>query len=79
MSGIDLSCRDFTACTSTNCSSLKKSKVKAIFFRELVLFCKKLSEFCCDNVDSCFIIDVFKRSKKGEDYFSAYLDVERNE
>ena len=77
MSGVDLNCRDFVICTSTNYSSLKKSKVKAIFFRELVLFCKKLSEFCCDNVDSYFIIDVFKRCKRGEDYFSAYLDIDR--
>ena len=79
MSGIDLDCTDFTVCTFTNCSSLKKRKVKAIFFRELVLFCKTLSKFCCNNVDSCFIIDVFKRYKRGEDYFSAYLDIERSE
>ena len=79
MSGIDLNCGEFTVYTSTNCSNLKKSNVKAIFFRELVLFCKKLSEFCCDYVDSYFIIDVFQRYKRGEDYFSAYLNIERNE
>ena len=66
MSGIDVNRRDFTACTSANCSDLKKSKVKAIFFRD-----------CCNNVDTYFIIDVFKRYKRGEDYFSAYLDIGR--
>ena len=76
---IDLNCGEFTVCTSTNCSNLRKSNVKAIFFRELVLFCEKLSEFCCDYVDSYFIIDVFQRYKRGEDYFSAYLNIERNE
>ena len=77
MSGIDMSCRDFTVCTSTNCSSLKKSKIKAMFLRELVDFCKILSEFCCNNVDPYFIIDVFKRYKRGEDYFSTYLGINR--
>ena len=60
MSGIDVNCRDFTACTTKNCSGLEKIKVKAIFFRELVDFCIKLSQFCCKNVNSHFIIDVFK-------------------
>ena len=57
MSGNDLNCRDFTVCTSKHYSNLKKSKVKVIFFRELVEFCKNLSVFCCDNVDSYFIIE----------------------
>ena len=42
------------------------SKVKAIFFKKLVFFCKKLS------------IDVFKRYKTDKDYFSDNLDIERN-
>ena len=70
-------CRDFTVCTSTYCSSLKKSKIKAIFFRELVGFCKILSDFHCDIVDPYFIIDVFKIYERGEDFFSTYLGIDR--
>ena len=58
---------------------MKISKVRAIFFRELVAFCKKLCEVSCDNFDPNFIIDVFKKYKKGENYFSEYLGLERNE
>ena len=76
MSGIDMYCRDFTARTTENCSGLGKIKVKAIFFREMVDFCIKLSEFCFKNVNSEFITDVPKRYKKGEYYFSSYLDIE---
>ena len=77
MSGIDSNCWDFTVRTSKSCSHLKKSKIKAIFFRELVEFCENLSEFCCDNVDLCFIIDVFKKYEKGVDFFSTFLEIER--
>ena len=76
MSGIDMNCRDFTARTTENCSGLGKIKVKAIFFREMFDFSIKLSEFCFKNVNSEFIIDVPKRYKKGEYYFSSYLDIE---
>ena len=76
ISGIDMNCRDFTARTTENCSGLGKIKVKAIFFREMIDFCIKLSEFCFKNVNSEFIIDVPKRYKKGEYYYSSYLDIE---
>ena len=76
MSDLEGNCTSFTVCTSKNCLRLKKNKIKAIFFRELVKFCKKISEFCCKNVNSDFIIDVFKRYKRGEYYFSCYLDIE---
>ena len=74
MSVIDMnSCTYFTVWTYENCLGLKKkNKVEEIFFRELVEFCKKLSEFYCENVDSYFITDVFKRYRKGVDFFSAY-------
>ena len=42
----------------------------------MVDFCKNLSEFCCSNVHPYFIIDVFKRCKRGKDYFSTCLDIE---
>ena len=61
MPGIDLNCRNFTCCTTENCPGLGKVRIKVIFFRELVEFCKKLSEFCCENVNPDFIIDVFKK------------------
>ena len=67
MTGIDANCRDFTVCTPKKCLNLKISKVRATFFGELVVFCKKLSEVSCDNFDPKFIIDVFKKYKKGED------------
>ena len=67
MTGIDASCRDFTVCTSKKCLNLKISKVRATFFGELVVFWKTLFEVSCDNLDPKFIIDVFKKYKKGED------------
>ena len=72
-------CTNYTGCTYKNCLRLRKNKIEEIFFRELVESHKKLSEFCCDNVDPCFVIDVFKRYRKGVDFFSEYLDIERNE
>ena len=66
-------------CTSKNCLNLKISKVRTIVLRELVVFWKKLSEVSCDNFDPKFIIDIFKKCKKGEDYFSKHLDFEGNE
>ena len=79
MTGIDANCRDFAVCTSKNSLNLKISKVRTIFFRELAVFCKKLCQISYDNFDPKFIIDVFKKYKKGEDYFSKHLDIERNE
>ena len=66
VSGVDADCIEFTACSSTKCSNPEMNKVKAIFFKKLVFFCKKLS------------IDVFKRYKTNKDYFSDNLDIERN-
>ena len=79
VTSIDANCREFAVCTSKNCLNLKISKVRAIFFRGLVVFCKKLSEVSCDNFDPNFIIDVFKKYKKVENYFSEYLGLERND
>ena len=45
----------------------------------MVDFCIKLSEFCRKNINSDFIIDVFKIYKRGEDYFSGYLDIENEQ
>ena len=79
VSGIGVNCRNVTVSSSTSCSSLKIIKARVIFFRELVVFCKKLSEISCDNFDPSFTIDDFKKYKNGEDYFSKYLDIKRNE
>ena len=40
-SGIMANCIDFTTCTPQNCLNLKINRVKAIFFRELVVFFAK--------------------------------------
>ena len=43
LSGVTGDCRRYTACTSKNCSNMKINKIKAIFFREIVCFCKRLA------------------------------------
>ena len=77
--GVDLDCRKYTVCSSKNCSNLKIRRVREVFCRELVVFCKTLSKVSCSTFDAYFIIDVFKGYKRGEDYFSPYLVIERNE
>lgn len=52
-------------------------RVRIIYYTELVFFYKKLSEVSCSDVNSAFVIDVFKGYKKGVDYFSSYLEIER--
>ena len=52
-------------------------RVRVIYYTELVFFYKKLSEVSCSNVNSVFVIDVFKGYKKGVDYFTSYLEIER--
>ena len=52
-------------------------RVMVIYYTELVFFYKKLPEVSCSNVNSVFVIDVFKGYKKGVDYFSSYLEIER--
>ena len=77
LSGVTGDCRKYTACTSKNCPSIKINKIKAIFFREIVYFCKRLAEFSSLSVNSQFIIDVFNTYKRGEDFFTKYLEIER--
>ena len=42
VSSIGVNCRNFTVSSSTNCSNLKIIKARVIFFRELVVFCRKI-------------------------------------
>lgn len=79
VSGIDLDCRKYTVCTSKNCSNSKIRKVKVVFHRELVVFYKNLSNALCSTFDPYFIIDIFKGHKRGKNYFSPYLVIERKE
>ena len=59
LSGVTGDCRKYTAYTSKTCPSMKINKIKAIFFREILCFCKRLAEFPSLSVNSQFIIDVF--------------------
>ena len=77
LSGVTGDCRKYTACTSKNCPNMKLNKIKAIFFGEIVCFCETLAEFLSLSVNSQFIIDVFNTCKRGEDFFTKYLEIER--
>ena len=57
VSGVTGDCRRNTACTSKNCSNMKINKIKAIFFKEIVCFCRRLAEFSSLSVNSQFIND----------------------
>ena len=77
LSGVTGDCRKYTAYTSKTCPSMKINKIKAIFFREILCFCKRLAEFPGLSVNSQFIIDVFNTYKRrGEDFFTKYLEIE---
>ena len=58
---------------------MKINKIKAIFFREIVCFCKRLAEFSSLSVNPQFINDVFITYKRGEDFFTKYLEIEKYE
>ena len=58
---------------------MKINEIKAIFFREIVCFCRRLAEFSSLSVNSQFINDVVTIQKRGEDFFTKYLEIEKCE
>lgn len=77
MHDINSNCRDYTVCTSANCSGLKKNKVRSILFQETVSF-YKLTEFSSLSVNPYYIIDVFNTYQRGLDFDNQYLEIERD-
>ena len=72
-------CRDVTTCTKEKCSGLKRKVIKNLFCKKLVKFCLCISSDSCKNVNHSFIHDVYKTYKKNRDFFSCFLDIDRNE
>lgn len=66
--------RKYIVCTSSNCPNLKISKVKAVFFSELVNLCRELQTFSCLSINPYFIIDVFG-TVKSQYFFGQYLEM----
>lgn len=77
LTGISAEGRKHTVCTSSICFSQRKNKVKAVLLKELVDIWKNLTEFSCFNVNPDFIVEAFETYKRGLDYFSQYLEIER--
>lgn len=65
--------RKYIVCTSSNCPNLKISKVKAVFFSELVNLCRELQNVHV-HVNPYFIIDVFG-TVKSQYFFGQYLEM----
>ena len=76
ISGVNLNCREYTP---QNCSGLKRKKIRAIFYKRLVEFSLNLAHVSCENVDPNFIFDVYQSYQRGRDYFSSFLEFDRNE
>ena len=79
LSSVRGSCRSLTTCTSENCPSLKSKAIKAVSYKRLVEFCLYLVRSSCKNVSSNFIRDVYNSYKRGRDFFSCFLEFDRNE
>lgn len=73
---INSNCRDYTVCTSANCSGLNENKVRSILFEETVCI-YKLTEFSSLSVNPYYIIDVFNSYQGGLDFDNQYLEIER--
>ena len=73
--GIEVDCRKNTYCGRDNCYNMKITKVRTVFFKEVVFPRKKIVKCSCLHVNSYFIIDTYKTYKKGRDYFSDYLEI----
>ena len=71
--------RTATACTKENCSGLKHKVIKTFSCKRLVEFCLCISIDSCKNVNHSFIHNVYKTYKKNRDFFSCFLDIDRNE
>ena len=76
ISGVNLNCREYTP---QNCSGLKRKKIRAIFYKRLVEFSLNLAHVSFENVDPNFIFDVYQSYQRGRDYFSSFLEFDRNE
>ena len=68
-----------TACTSENCQGLKSKAIKAAFYKMLVEFSLYLVRSSCKNVNPNFICDVYNSYKRSRDFFSCFLEFDRNE
>ena len=51
---------------------MKINKIKAVFFRQLVILCKVWTEISCFIVKVDFVNYIFNNYKKGIDDFSNY-------
>ena len=79
LSGATGDCRRYTACASKNCSNMKLNKIKAIFFREILCFCKRLAAISSLSVNLQFINYVFITYKRDEDFFTEFIEIEKYE
>ena len=77
ISNVKDNCRTATACTNENCSGLKRKVIKTFFYKRLVELC--FSKDYCRNVNHSFMHDVYRTYKKNRDFFSNFLDIDRNE
>ena len=77
LSDNETDCRNFTVCNEKNCSGMTKVRIKTIFYKVLVSFCKRLCELFCSDIDPFFITYGFENYKRGVDFFSPYLEIER--
>ena len=71
--------RTATACTKENCSGLKRKVIKTYFYKRVVEFCLCISIDSCKNVNHSFIHNLYRTYKKNGDFFSCFLDIDRNE
>ena len=78
LSSVRGSCRSFTACTSENFPGLKSRTVKAVSTKapRIVLYLVRSS---CKNVNPSFVQDVYNSYKRDRDFFSCFLEFDRNE
>ena len=70
-------CRKFTACNEQNCSRLKINTIKAFFLQRAGFFCRRLCKLSCSSFNAPFVIYAFQNYKRGVDFFSSYLEIER--
>ena len=75
ISSVGDNCRTATACTKENCFGLKRKVIKTLFYKKVVEFCLCISS----DVNHSFIHDVYRTYKKNRNFFSCFLDIDRNE
>ena len=77
LSDNETDCRKFTVCNEKNCSGMRKVRIKIIFYKELVSSCKRLCQLSCYTIEPFLVTYAFKNYKRGVDFFSPYLEIER--